>query len=428
MVGCGGVCTALFELFNKQKLYLNNHFVIIEPCDIGAFLFKDRKGKVKHIKKSITPDNIEILLKDVDNKSIIVDLSIGVNFLPIAEWAIKKKAMYINTSLENWDEFTEPLINIPDNYKAIKAKNLYHRQILADKILGKSKKTICTDCGANPGSDNLLVINFLKDYADENNIKFDSYAELARDIGIEKILYTEKDTQRSNIKPRKDTFYNTWSPGGMQAEMLEPVMISQNNNKPHVKNFIYPDEGQNPRNISFLPVVGMNLKEKSIVLNDKGRAIENNGFLIPHNEINTLSRVLTVGDYTPVTYYVYEMSPIARESIENVRKNKYKPLPNYYLLKNQDIISGYDSLGALIKFKDGREYWSGFVQNKAYIDKNDFFSGSTMVQVASFVNSTIKWMLKNQNEGYITPEYLPLSVLHDAKKFMGKFYTKLVSS
>lgn len=120
------------------------------------------------------------------------------------------------------------------------------------------------------------------------------------------------------------------------------------------------------------------------------------------------------------------MSPIARESIENVRKNNNVPLKNYYVLKNKDIISGYDSLGVIIRLDDGSEYWTGFIQTKKNIDKMGFFSGPTVVQVASFVNSTIKYMIKNQKEGYLTPEYLPLSVLQDAKKYLGKLIIKKI--
>lgn len=425
MVGCGGVCTALFEIFNKEKMYLKNHFTIIEPENIADFIIKSRPGKVKHIKKKLENYNIDILLKDVDKNSIIVDLSVDVDFLAVSKFAIKKKAMYVNTSLENWESYEEPYKRMPSKYNTFKEETLYYRQLLADKHLSKSKKTIVTDAGANPGSDSLLVLNFLFQYANDNNLYLGDYAEFARKIGIRDILFTEKDTQTTNIPPVDSVFINTWSPIGLMGEQQDHIMMSTNPNDPHVKPFIYPTSGS--KNVMFLPRRGMDLMENSIVLDDKGDVTDIRGYLIPHNEINTLSRFLTYGYYTPRIYYIYEMSPIARKSMDLIRKNKYVPFDDYYVLKNNDIIDGYDSLGALIKFDNGREYWTGFIQTKENIDKLGFISGATVVQVASFINSTIKYMLDNPEMGYLTPEYLPLSVLHDASKYMGHFITKQIN-
>ena len=80
-IGFGAVATSLLEIFNHEKAFLNIPFTIIEPKDIHNDLFVNRK--VSHIKKEITKDNHKKLLKDIDDKTLVIDLSVEVDSIMI---------------------------------------------------------------------------------------------------------------------------------------------------------------------------------------------------------------------------------------------------------------------------------------------------------------------------------------------------------
>lgn len=75
--GFGAVATTLLEVFNLEKKFYNIPFVIIEPKSIKIDLFKDRK--YIHIKKYLTKENINELLKDIDDKTFLIFFSLIYN-------------------------------------------------------------------------------------------------------------------------------------------------------------------------------------------------------------------------------------------------------------------------------------------------------------------------------------------------------------
>ena len=165
----------------------------------------------------------------------------------------------------------------------------------------------------------------------------------------------------------------------------------------------------------------------SVVVGLNGEPIEINGYMIPHAEADTLSRFLEVNDYRPAVFYVYECSNVAKESLDYLRERDYKPVPleKCYVVGNDDITSGYDSLGALLIFKD-RVWWCGTILDISETRKLGFkHSAPTTVQVATTMTTAIHWINKNRKEGMTLPEELDWKyVIGGSSKYLGKIISK----
>lgn len=277
-----------------------------------------------------------------------------------------------------------------------------------------------------PGLISLYAIEALNNIAREKDIKFSSHAELAKKLKLRRIRITEVDTQETDLEVDKQTFLNTWSSLGMEAEATDAVMMGWGTHEEKTDEIILPTDGKD-KNVAFLAQRGMDVVEECITLDPVGNIINYLGYLLPHAEANTLSWFLNTEDdsYRPTVYYVYSPSPPAIESLAKLRDNDYKPLDNWYVLEQPDIINGefaFDSIGVLLDFEDGTKYWSGTILSLPQVQEYGFIrSTPTTVQVATAINSAIKYFLKHKKLGTIDPEDLPLEILEDAKKYLGTF-------
>lgn len=432
-IGCGCVATALIEVFNLEKKFYNIKFVIIEPCNIKDDLLEDRD--YIHIKEYLTIENHKELLKDISKNTLVIDLSVELDSIMVIKYVKEKGAMYLNTSIENWEQF-ESHINKPlsTNYNDFKNETLYTRELIVDELLKNTKTTRIVNGGMNPGGVSELFKLGLKEYArtkDKTLIKGD-YARLAFELGLKKISIVECDTQETNIKPNKDTFYNTWSPLGAQSEFADYTMISLNNDDlERLKDVVIkPNNGPKDTHIRFIPIRGMDNFENGITLNIDGEPFEySNGMTIPHAEIFSLSRFLQYKNDTPTILYIYRVSPITFESTKNFRKNNYKPLEYYYALENKDIVNnGFDSIGTLLEFSNGDRFWAGTVLCQNQILNLGFkYAQSTSVQVAAWLFAEILYMIKYPNEGFNEAETLHSKELYEnSKKYLGNCYFKYI--
>jgi homospermidine synthase len=432
-IGFGAVATSLLEIFNLEKAFLNIPFTIIEPKNIHNDLFDKRKAL--HIKKAITKDNHKKLLKDIDDKTLVIDLSVEVDSIMILKVCKDKGSFYINTSVENWEEFYDDnhSDDLSTNYDEFKDNTLYHRELLVDQLLKNTKKTRIVNIGFNPGMIQEYCKLGLKEYAKLKNkhLVKGNYAKLGHDLGLKELLIVEYDSQKTDIKPKKNTFYNTWSCRGFESEAGDYSMLSLNNNDLEIlKNIaIKPTDGLQDTHIRFLPIRGMDITKKCYTLDYDGNLFDYEGMLIPHAEIFSMSRFFQYNNQAPTIMYVYRPSDIALNSLDRFRDNNYQPLENYYVLQNKDIKPlGFDSIGALMKFENGDEYWAGSVCSIEDVRKFNFkYTQATTMQVAGTLWSAIVFIINNPNYGFNEPETIPSAeIFKHAKKYMGRsFFKKL---
>lgn len=457
LLGCGGVGAAVLELWPKCKLLPNSllkNLVIIEPRDLKRHSVLQRlyKNKYQHIQVALTLDNMDKILSPILNKGdIVFDCTVNVDALSLMEICNKRGCMYANCSMENW---------APENPWKIDStgEGLFRRSLCSRIWEGKRKfkngPSMLADEGMNPGIVSMFALKGIEDmaraYKNDRALKYmknKKFAHAAQEMGIRTIHITEHDTQRLKKHKKKNHFYNSWSAIGLVAESLDPIQCGKGTHeKRHIKGAL------DIRNMRIIPKRGIDELAWSYSPARKNDGGKFTGYMISHGEANTLSHCLTKykdemeppkrldkkydnystkGDskhqYRPSVYFVYQPSPFARESIKEMREKKYHPHPDEkcHVVSADEIKGGFDAVGAAIWSDKYNSWWSGCVLDKKDTTKMGMkFSGPTTIQVAIALMSAMKWMIKNPNKGFITPEDLPYNeILKDCYKYLGRIYS-----
>jgi len=433
MIGFGLVATALLEIFNLEKAFKKIDFIVIEPENIKIDLFNGRK--YNHIKEYLTEDNIDELLDGLDNESLVIDLTVETDSIMIIKKCKESGALYINTSVENWEDFDEANRKI-DTYEDIRKNTLYYRQLEIEKLLKNTRKTRIINFGMNPGGISEIAKYTIREFANRKNKKLigGDYARLCNDLDIKKLIITEYDDTQTNIRNRfsneelKNMFINDWSPLGLTSEGLDNVMMSLNKEDESKLledgyKLIKPTDGTKNSRIFFLPKRGIDTTDSSVIYGCDGEPSTFEGYLIPHAEIISMSNFLNYNNDSPTIYYVYRPCDDALESIEKVRENNYKPLKNYYSIEKKDVINNCcDSIGVLLVCSDGTHFYGGVSLTMDDINKLGIeYSTPTTIQVGGWIFATIKYILSNPNIGLNEAETLKSrELMKIAKKYTGE--------
>ena len=462
LIGLGGVGSTFLEMLIITRIGIN---VLEKYQKILIFDREDKKDDYTFLniknyiptffqKIEIDKNNIDVLIKSIYKKDIVIDLSYNICFKPIIKHCLDIGANYINTSLERWPIQHEENLNVNfDNKLLYKLHN-------EAKEMGKKEKniksTIVLTHGMNPGlithfarnalidiSKNILKIAKEKNVNNNNleNLKtflFEkNFPQIAKLLELKTIHCSEEDTQKSNIKRENNEFVNTWSPYGFYSESVDPIQIGWGTdekiqNKKIIKNgnFCIKERGCDYTTISYIP----NLKI--------------DGMLISHSENDTLSKSLEIYEegkliYKPSVYFVYSPCKDAKDSISSVKLNNYKYLEKERLLKLKDLESGSDSIGALLIFNcdpveniiyenkntKHRTYWCGSILSVENCKNLGFVnSGPTTIQVGISILAVIKHIHENIPKGVIFPEDLPETIIDDCKLYLGTFFSDFIES
>jgi homospermidine synthase len=432
-IGYGSIAKTLQELFNIEGLFYDIPYTIIDPLSpTHTELFEGRD--VKYIQNAITRKNHKRLLKDIDAETLVIDLSVNVDSIMLLKLCKDKGALYINTSIENYEE--APKKHSSDiTYQDIKTDTLLHRELLAEEVMKGTKISRFLNCGFNPGCIQAFFKRGIREYAKSKKVEIikGDYAKLANHLGLKEVIISEYDSQKTNVKPTPTKFINTWSCIGYELEASDECMLSLNNEdiegmESMGVKLIKPDEGKAP-NVRFLQERGMNVKREGMTLDHNGKPFKYTGMLIPHAEIYSLSEFLHYNGNSPTIMYCYRSCDASIESLEYLRDNDYKELPEYHVLELGDITNdGWDSIGALMTFENGDRLWCGSVLSVRQVKKLGFKVGApTGVQVAGFLYACIHYMLKNPKEGLLESEDIPHKELFKlCDKYMGNIYCKML--
>ena len=398
--------------------------VIIEPKEIPNELLNKYK-KINHLIGSITKENMnKIFDKFVNENTIVINVSVDVDSLLLMKNSKLKKALYIDSSIEDYEEDLK-------KDKPIEQKTLYYRGIQTDKQLKKIKlhntKTILHSHAMNPGLISSFVLYWIDWFVQHNgnskmkkHLKKQEFGILAKQIGIDTIHISEMDTQKTNLNYNPNIFYSTWSANGFQEEARDHVQIVGTDNLYKQKLGLHKSKIK-PHTF-YMEDRGMNVEHDSYILNNKLEVVKYTGMMIPHYEPFSLSEYLSYGDYCPNIYYVYKPCEIATKSLEKLRENNYQILKGQ-VLRGYDITSGYDAVGATIYLTNGNMYWCGSIldinQTKTFGLK---YTGPTCLQVVISMTKAIEYLLSHQKDGLITTEEIPYKyMVENCKKYLGQF-------
>jgi len=426
IIGFGGVAKAFsMILLNSYNSFKKLPLIIFDQLDINeSDTYKKlcKIMKVKFIQIKITKENYkQIFNKYIPKHSIVIDLAYRIGTMDIINQCRKHECLYINTSIDDWQPIKKTLIESK-------------QEIINNLDQNDKPMTSVINHGMNPGIISHLVKYFLKKLTkiSKNKIAVEYYKQkkynyVANELGVNLIQIVERDNQISFVNSNEKFFINTWSVIGLIDEATSNVEISWGT---HEKKLPAKCKITNNGQI-VMPLLGYQLRTKSFEPTNGYLT----GYCIPHAECYSIADYLQIKSanniiYRPSVYYSYlvpDSAKILFHFIDYCIFDNHLPEKNH-VLRSDEIIDGYDSVGCLFYLRNGKRYWIGSVLNNDFAIKISPEINATCIQVASGVISAILWMLKNPYMGLLEPEELDTTfILSVAKEWLGDLYYKDVT-
>ena len=438
-LGCGSVTQCAVAMWESV--------IKISPKQISIIDYVDNRDRVASILakgasyffEKITQENYrEILSKYLSSGDLFIDLAWNIETVSLIEWCHKNNVLYLNTSVEVWDPYTDSRKKKPQEL------TLYDRQMhLRDMVKawgGNKGPTALVDHGINPGLVSSFTKRALEDIAKEiikqkpkdsrvpslqQALKDNDFAQLAYLAGVKTIHISEKDTQIINVPKKVDEFVNTWSVEGFIEEGGAPAELGWGTHERSVpKGAFFYSEG--PCNQIALAQKGSKTWVQSWV--PSGPIT---GMVVRHGEAFSISDRLTVweGDvakYRPTVHYAYCPCDGAKNSIQELEMRHFVPQSNRRILNNE-IIEGKEELGCLLMGHDFGAWWIGSILDIESSRKLIPGQSATTVQVASGLVSAALYVLNHPNKGLCLPDDVDHNeVIETALPFLGTFISRPV--
>lgn len=429
-LGVGGVSRALLEVLKKERPdWLNKaKITLIEPTDIresesvkqfGVFssvakgIYETIDQRCRWLQVMIDESNFRHLLEsEVGPNAFIVNLSTRVGTIDILKLAEEKKALYIDTALDWWND---PVTDFNHGYEDSLA--LLELEML--KQTRHIQTSMVYTYGMNPGivsSMALVALEKIVQILDPSLtplIELKQYHLVAERLGLTLIQIAERDCQTLSRKMDPAVCYNTWSPTGFIDEAFDSCAYTLGSHEEWTLQTADIKHREEVLQVFFecpsIDIIATSYEPRQGLLH---------GRLIPHQEAHTLARFLKNGDYWPTVYYCYEPSDAGKLLLEAARKDRNIPTR---FIRSDEIDGGYDSIGCLMYFRrpEGlRTFWIGsIVENKDSVSQE---VNATLTQVAGGCFAAISYLIEHPKMGVISPEMIdPHFALKKASPYLG---------
>jgi homospermidine synthase len=433
-VGYGSVAQCTLPLIFKH--------LKISPSNVTVMDFEDRAAALKSwtdqgvtfVQEKIVPENMgPVLDKHVGRGDIVIDLAWNIDCAEIVQYCHDNGVLYLNTSVEVWDPY-KGMETAPPQHRT-----LYHRHMNLRAMKSRWQTpgtTAVLEHGANPGLISHWTRHGLFAIADrglaENKFEGASkeavtqarkdrdFARLSQALGVKVIHCSEWDTQITNKPKEVGEFTNTWSVEGFREEGIATAEMGWGTHEKTLPPNAFQHEN-GPKNQICLARMGINTWVRTWI---PGHEIH--GMVVRHGEAFTISDNLTVWEgpdavYRPTVHYAYCPSDVALASLTELRGNNYELQPRVRIM-GDEIISGEDTLGALIM---GHPYQSWWVGSRLSIEQSRKLvpnQNATTLQVAISVVAATLWMIENPEKGICVPDNLPHeTILEIANPYLGEF-------
>jgi len=432
-LGCGAVArVALYYLEDFLKVNYQNVY-IIDIADVRqAPALQDilKKG-ANFMRLKVEEDEYEAFFKLLKLKplDVVVDLLTSSNYLKMTSCCRRLSLVYLNASLE---------LDLPkDENTPLYEHSVLRRHHMLDELNQKLagtdplNATHVFEFGMNPGlishfalkgllDISHMVLEKKKDPELTKYVKKRDFPNIAKHLGVEVLHCSEIDNQVANIKIDDDMLVNTWSCVGFLDEGLKPPEIGWGT---HEKTL--PKTGQLiGKNHLAINTPSYKSMHRSYVPDE-----EFIGMDIPHGEVSTLSRFLSLPDYCPTIQYVYRLCPQTRACLERMPFEQLSHCTRFKVLEPSTCeMSGDDRVGVLFILnknpitgeKKNWCYWAGTILGQQ-LSKT---VGPTVIQVGVGVLVALKWAVQNPQEGPLYPEALPSEwVIEQARPYLGTTYS-----
>lgn len=432
LLGCGSVSRCLQPLLLRHLDMDFSKLTIMDFEDLRDTIPDTIAAGVNYVQDRITPENLgEILGMYLSQGDLLIDLAWNIDCGDIVQWCHDNHVLYINTSVELWDPYTDIESTKPTD------RTLYVRHMrLRDRVskwTGKST-TAVVEHGANPGLVSHWTKVALEDItktmfqgnlevarraAMEQALDARDYAGLAMLTGTKVIHISERDTQISNRPKEVGEFVNTWSIEGFREEGIAPAEMGWGTHERSLPLGAHTHP-YGPGNQICLSQMGMNTWVRSWI--PMGEIM---GMVVRHGEAFTISDHLTVWEngvpiYRPTVHYAYLPTDAAIASLHELKMSNYELQVNQRIM-DDDIISGKDELGVLLLGHDLNGWWVG--SQLDIHETRQLVPGrqnATTLQVAASVLGAVFWMIRNPEMGFCVPDNLPHhEVLEVANPYLG---------
>lgn len=421
--GCVG-STFLTLLIRHGKIPFSNILVIDKKEEALKKVPKGIETRHVNIKKSNYKKEILSFLEEGD---ILVDLAYYICTSVLLRLCNDKKIHYVNTAVEYWYDDDEDLESSDP-----RTQTLYERQMKLQKTLSTftNQPTAIITHGANPGWVSHFVkealvdmVNYLEKKGELSEHKIDKYQKwietqdypsIAKDLDVQVIHISEKDSQLSRTPKPKNVFRNTWSAIGFVEEGVAPAELGWGTHESQDIGVHY-DSG--PKNQIALRSRGINTWVKTWV--PSGPLI---GMIVRHEEAYSISKYLTKDGYRPTVHYAYLPCQDAIISLNEIQDKimTENEIPYYKEeILNIDITEGKDELGVLL-FSKKLKWWRGSLLDIEEARMLIPEQSATSIQVGISVLAAVLYILLHPEEGVIHPEQMNhLDILWLIETYLG---------
>ena len=436
LLGCGSVSRCLQPLLLRHLEVPGDRITILDFEDLRHRIPATLEAGVSYVCDRITPESMDRLLDaHLGAGDLLIDLAWNIDCGEIVQWCHDHGVLYINTSVELWDPYTEAPDQPPPERTLYVRHMALRRRVQAWSSPGP---TAVVEHGANPGlvshwtkralSD--LAVATLAEVADlhparrgrlEEALADDAWNRIAMETGTKVIHISERDTQVASVPKEVGEFVNTWSIEGFFEEGVAPAEMGWGTHERQLPALAFEHQDDGPRNQICLARPGIDTYVRSWV--PKGGPIL--GMVVRHGEAFTISDALTVwGEdgqalYRPTVHYAYQPADAAIVSLHELRMTGYR-LQERQRIMDAEITSGDDELGVLLLGHDLNGWWTG--SQLSIEETRDLVPGqnATTLQVAASILGAVAWMVANPDRGVLVPDQLDhREVLRFADPYLG---------
>lgn len=430
VLGAGSVAQCAVPLIAERIVNSVEQITILDFVDNRHRFEKLISNGLKYEFGKVEQENLdELLSKHVSAGGLLLDLAWDIDANEIMTWCHKNEVMYLNTSVEVWDPYSDAVKLSPQD-RTLYVRHMKLREMQA--AWGSKGATAVVEHGANPGLVSHWVKKALLDIGNraiEDKIASqkvvtalaqEDFPALAEALSVKVIHVAERDTQVTREPKRVNEFVNTWSISGFLEEGVAPAELGWGTHEKTLPLNAY-EHVSGPKNQICLAQPGAQTWVRTWVPD-----AEVNGMVIRHGEAFTIADHLTTYNedgsarYRPTVHYAYCPSDVAIVSMRELIARNWQLQDNLRIM-NDEIFDGEDRLGVLLMGHPYKSWWTGSLLSIHDARKLAPGQSATTLQVGASILGAVSWMVRNPQEGIKVPDDLPWrEVLAVADEFLGK--------
>jgi len=278
VLGCGSVSRCLQPLLLRHLDVPGDRITVLDFEDLRGRIPATLAAGASYVRERVTPDSMHPLLSShLEAGDLLIDLAWNIDCGEIVQWCHDHGVLYVNTSVELWDPYTEAPDRPPPE------RTLYVRHMaLRRRVRGWAEPgpTAVVEHGANPGLVSHWTKRALGDLASailaeqpdlqpdrrgrlEEALGAEAWNRVAMETGTKVLHISERDTQIGSRPKEVGEFVNTWSIEGFFEEGVAPAELGWGTHERTLPPLAWEHGGDGPRNQICLARPGIDTQVRS---------------------------------------------------------------------------------------------------------------------------------------------------------------------